>query len=272
MPELPPWKPLWPEGAPLALGSADHDTPALRHFPPTSAPNGCAMLVLPGGGYQGLAAHEGEGYARWFNEQGYHAFELRYRLAPHGYQHPAMWMDATRAMRVVRSEAAVAGFDPARVGIIGSSAGGHLSAHTAVKNDEGHAASPDPVERFSSRPFLAVLCYPVITMVTASVHSGSRRNLLGENPAPALCEQVSPELLVTAATPPCFLWHTMEDTGVPMENSVDFAMALRRAGVLLELHIYQKGAHGIGLANGHPWTVECARWLRETFGLPPAEG
>jgi len=110
-----------------------------------------------------------------------------------------------------------------------------------------------------------VLCYPVITMMAESAHSGSRRNLLGENPAPALCEEVSPERHVTPATPPCFVWHTVEDPVVAVENSVDFAMALRRAGVPFELHLYEKGPHGIGLANGHPWTVAATRWLAETF-------
>ncbi|MFZ4682075.1 MAG: alpha/beta hydrolase [Terrimicrobiaceae bacterium] len=260
MPDLPPWQPLWPEGAPLARGKKEHDIPALRHFPPTASANGAAMLVLPGGGYGGLAAHEGEAYARWFASLGYHAFELRYRLAPHGYKHPAMWMDAARALRVVRARVG-------RVGIIGSSAGGHLAAHLTVTNDPGDPASNDPLERLSSRPDLAVLCYPVITMVGPSAHSGSRANLLGENPTPVLCEDVSPERQVTSTTPPCFVWHTVEDPVVDVENSVDFAMALRRAKVPFELHLYEKGRHGIGLANGHPWTAECARWMSETFGL-----
>lgn len=265
MPELPAWTPLWP-AAPLALGSADHDTPAIRHFAPTVTANGAAMLVLPGGGYGMLAAHEGEAYCRWFASLGYHAYELRYRLATHGYRHPAMWMDATRAMRAVRSRAEQDGFIAAKTGIIGCSAGGHLTAHLTVKNDPGTPDAADPVERQSSRPALSVLCYPVITMMAGSLHSGSRRNLLGENPSEEQCAEVSPERHVSAATPPCFVWHTVEDPVVPVENSVDFAMALRRAGVPFELHLYEKGPHGIGLANGHPWTVECARWMAATFG------
>lgn len=264
MPELPSWQPLWPV-APLALGIAEHDMPAVRHFPPAASANDAAMLVLPGGGYGALAAHEGEAFCRWFAGLGYHAFELRYRLAPHGYRHPVMWMDATRAMRVVRSLAAARGFDTGKVGIIGCSAGGHLAAHTTVKNDDGEPNSADPVERFSSRPALAVLCYPVITMTTASTHCGSRKNLLGDDSPEDLREAVSPELHVNASTPPCFVWHTVEDPVVEVENSVDFAMALRRAGVRFELHLYEKGPHGIGLANDHPWTVECARWTGETF-------
>jgi acetyl esterase/lipase len=265
MPDLRPWIPLWSENVPLALGNREADIPALRHYAPMARPNGCAMLVLPGGGYEGLAAHEGEGYARWFASLGYHAFELRYRLSP--YRHPAMWMDATRAMRSVRSLGSSLGFAAKNVGVIGSSAGGHLAAHLTVKNDAGDSRSCDPVERQSSRPALSILCYPVVTMVTASAHSGSRRNLLGENPDPVLCEEVSPECHVSSGTPPCFLWHTVEDPVVEVENSVDFAMVLRRAGVPFELHIYEKGRHGIGLAEGHPWTVECARWMGETFGM-----
>jgi Esterase/lipase len=265
MSELPAWIPLWPEGAPLARGTADHDVPAVRHFPPTTPPNGAAMLVLPGGGYGALAAHEGEAFCRWFAGLGYHAYELRYRLATHGYRHPAMWMDATRALRTVRSLAAKAGFVREKVGIIGCSAGGHLAGHVTVKNDAGDPASADPVERESSRPALAVLCYPVITMSAEYTHVGSRTNLLGENAPPESWREMSHELQVTPQTPPCFLWHTVEDQAVPVENSLAFALALRGAGVRFELHLYEKGRHGLGLANGHPWTVECARWLKETF-------
>lgn len=265
MTDLPPWIPLWPEGAPLALGTKDQDTPAIRHFLPTAPGNGAAMVVLPGGGYQGLAAHEGEAYCRWFASLGYHAYELRYRLASHGYRHPAMWIDASRAIRKVRSFASSAGFTKAKVGIIGCSAGGHLTAHVTVKNDSGDVSSPDAVEHESSRPALAVLCYPVITMEQEFMHIGSRNNLLGENPSTELCAEVSPDRQVNPGTPPCFLWHTYEDGPVPLENSMGFAAALRRAGVRFELHIYEKGGHGIGLANGHPWTVECARWVGQTF-------
>lgn len=264
MTALPAWQPLWPK-TPLALGTADHDTPAIRHFSPTAPANGAALLVLPGGGYAHLAAHEGEGFCRWLAGLGYHAYELRYRLATHGYRHPVMGMDASRALRMVRSQAATRGFSDRKIGIIGCSAGGHLTAYLTVKNDPGNPAADDPVERHSSRPDLAVLCYPVVTMMTASTHSGSRNNLLGPDPSEALCAEVSPERHVTAHTPPCFLWHTVEDPAVGVENSVDFAMALRRAGVPFELHLYEKGPHGIGLANGHPWTGECARWMAETF-------
>lgn len=267
MPELPPWISLWP-AAPLALGNDDQDTPAIRHFPPATQPNGAAMLVLPGGGYGMLAAHEGEAFCRWFSGLGYHAYELRYRLATHGYKHPAMWMDASRAVRMVRSRAKADDFEAAKVGIIGCSAGGHLASHVTVKNDCGDESASDPVERFSSRPALSVLCYPVISMMTAFAHSGSRRNLLGDDHTEEQRAEVSSERHVTSSTPPCFLWHTVEDPVVDVEHSVDFAMALRRAGVPFELHLYEKGPHGIGLANGHPWTVECARWVGETFERP----
>lgn len=214
-----------------------------------------------------LAGHEGEGYARWFTSLGFHVFELRYRLATHGYRHPSMWRDASRAMRLVRSKAAETGFDPQKIGIIGSSAGGHLTAHLSVTNDAGNPEATDPVERLSSRPDAAILCYPVISMVADFLHAGSRANLLGENSTQAQWEEVSAELQVSSNTPPSFLWHTLEDKVVDAMNSVTYTMALKNAGVPAELHLYHHGPHGIGLANGHPWTVACERWLREVFAL-----
>lgn len=266
---LPAWEPLWPEGAPGALGNTENDIPAIRYYAPEGETRPAAILVLPGGGYGGLAAHEGEGYARWFTSLGFHTFELRYRLATHGYQHPSMWMDAARAMRQVRSKAAQIGFDPKKVGIIGSSAGGHLTSHLSVKNDDGNPQAADTVERFSSRPDAAILCYPVISMVEEFTHKGSRSNLLGADATAEQHAEVSSELLVSERTPPSFLWHTMEDTVVDAMNSVVYGFAMKKIGVPVEVHLYPKGPHGIGLANGHPWTVACERWLKETLGLEP---
>lgn len=264
---LPAWEPLWPQGAPGALGTSENDIPAIRHYTPQGETLPAAVLVLPGGGYGMLAAHEGEGYAQWFTSLGYHAFELRYRLATHGYQHPAMWQDASRALRLVRSKAAQAGFDPQKVAIIGSSAGGHLTSHLSVQNDDGNPQAADPVEQFSSRPDAAILCYPVISMVEDFTHAGSRQNLLGADATSAQHAEVSSELLAGERTPPSFLWHTMEDTAVDAMNSVVYAFALKKAKVPAEVHLYPKGPHGIGLANGHPWTVACERWLTEVFAL-----
>lgn len=259
------WTPLWPEGAPLAQGTRSEDIPALRFYAPTAAAHGAAMVVLPGGGYGHLAQHEGEGYALWLAGLGYAVFELRYRLATTGYHHPAMGLDATRALRTVRSLASTRGYASNKIGIIGSSAGGHLAGYASVQSDPGDPSSDDLIERWSSRPDLTVLCYPVIALSGPHAHHGSADNLLGNSASPEDRDAMSLEKLVTATTPPCFLWHTVEDPVVPVENSLNFAAALRQAGVGFDLHLYEKGGHGIGLADGHPWTVECERWLKDQF-------
>ncbi|MBX3744670.1 MAG: alpha/beta hydrolase [Verrucomicrobiae bacterium] len=254
---------LWPGAAPGALGTNETDRPTLTHYPARPpAATGAAVVVCPGGGYGGLASHEGHDYALWLNERGIAAFVLKYRLGSHGYRHPVMLQDAGRAVRWVRAHAATLGLDPARVGIMGSSAGGHLASTLLTRFDNGRPDDPDPVERQSSRPDLGILCYPVITMGQFT-HAGSRRNLLGENPGPDLIDALSNERQVTPHTPPTFLWHTVEDQPVPLENSLVFAQALRAAGVPFELHLFEKGRHGIGLAGGHPWTVALAAWLAE---------
>jgi acetyl esterase/lipase len=252
--------PLWPNGAPGALGCEDKDIPTLTPYVPTTNGAGTAIVVLPGGGYGRLAAHEGHDYALVLNQHGLAAFVLKYRLGSHGYRHPVMWQDATQAMRLVRSRAAEWNLDPARIGIMGSSAGGHLAA-TALTQFE-------TVNGISSRPDFGVLCYPVITMLEHA-HTGSRDNLLGKDSSPELRRRLSAELNVTSDTPPCFIWHTHEDAGVKVENSLLFAAALRRAGVPFDLHIYEKGRHGLGLAdkppfaNAHPWSRDLLFWLRE---------
>lgn len=262
--------PLWTEGAPGARGTAAVDIPTLTPYPanPERA-TGAAMIVCPGGGYGALAPHEGRDYALWLNELGVTAFVLKYRLGSSGYRHPVMLQDVARALRTVRSAAADWGLKSDRIGVMGSSAGGHLASTLLTHWDRGQSASPDPVERVSSRPDLGVLCYPVISMGPVG-HRGSARNLLGENPDPALVELLSNERHVTAETPPTFLFHTAEDTAVPVQNSLLFAAALAEKKVPFALHVYPRGAHGIGLgsrnwdpAARHPWTGECARWLRD---------
>ena len=255
--------PLWPDGAPGALGKDDKDIPTItpRLADPAIA-TGAAIVIFPGGGYGGLADHEGTGYADWLVTNGLHCFIVKYRLGSHGYRHPAMLQDAARAVRIVRSRAAEWKVDPKRIGVIGSSAGGHLVSTLATHFDSGKPEAADPIERQSSRPDLAILCYPVITM-GANAHAGSKKNLLGDNPDPELVKNLSNETQVTKDTPPCFVWHTWEDKGVKVENSLDFAAALQRAGVPFDLHVYQKGRHGIGTANNHPWTRDCIYWLRE---------
>ncbi len=258
-------EPLWPAGAPDAKGAQPHDIPTLTRYAPSQGPaNGATLLVLPGGGYGFLADHEGKGYAEWFASRGVTAYVLKYRLGSAGYRHPAMLQDAARALRTLRARARSGGLDPSRIGIIGSSAGGHLASTLLTHFDAGKSEAADPIERESSRPDLGILCYPVISM-GGFTHAGSKDNLLGENPPEELVHLLSNETQVTADTPPCFLWHTVEDGLVPVENSLQFAAAFRRAGVPFELHLYEKGGHGLGLpspGNGAPaWDAACLAWL-----------
>ena len=224
---------LWPDGAPGALGKEPKDIPTLTPFlPAPETATGAAMVVCPGGGYGGLAPHEGDGLRRIGSTQGIAGFVLKYRLGSSGYRHPRMLEDAARAMRLVRFHAAEWKMDPQRLGIIGSSAGGHLASTLLTHFDAGQPDAPDPIDRVSCRPDLGVLCYPVITM-GEETHHGSRDNLLGKNPSPALIQELSNELHVTTETPPCFIFHTSDDAAVPVENSLEFAAALRRAGCRL---------------------------------------
>jgi acetyl esterase/lipase len=262
--------PLWPAGAPGALGKEDKDIPTLTVFlPAPDKATGAALVICPGGGYAGLSPSEGRDYARFFNEQGIAGFVLKYRLGTGGYHHPAMLQDAARAMRTVRARAAEWKVDPKRIGIIGSSAGGHLASTLLTHFDGGKSDAEDEIERQSSRPDLGILCYGVLTLGPFT-HQGSKRNLLGANPSPALVAELSNEQHVTKETPPCFIWHTYEDPAVPVENSLEFAEAMRKAGVPFDLHVYQKGKHGLGLGNReydratfHPWTKDCVYWLKE---------
>jgi acetyl esterase/lipase len=257
-----PALPLWEGQAPGALGTTEQDIPTLTpYLPEVATTTTAAIVIFPGGGYGGLAGHEGEGYAVWLNQQGIAGLVVKYRLGSRGYRHPIMLGDAARAVRTARAKATVWRIDPHRVGVMGSSAGGHLASTILTHWDLGAAEATDLVERQSSRPDLGILCYPVISMGPLT-HEGSKQNLLGNDPSPALVELLSNERQVTAQTPPCFIWHTWEDTAVKVENSLEFATALRRANVPFDLHIYQKGGHGMGLGNGHPWAQDCAFWLK----------
>ena len=262
---------LWPGGAPGAVGTEDIDKPALTIYLPDPAKAvGTGVVICPGGSYMHLAMdHEGQQVAEWMNSVGVAAFVLKYRLGPR-YHHPVMINDAHRALRIVRTRAAQFGIAPDRVGIMGFSAGGHLASTAATHFDSGDANAADPIERAGSRPDFAILCYPVISFTTPYTHRGSRENLLGENPDPKLVEALSNELQVTPQTPPTFLFHTDTDTVVPPENSVLFYMALKKAGVPAEMHIFAEGSHGLGLAQTHAdlsiWPTLLANWLR-TRGL-----
>jgi acetyl esterase/lipase len=256
--------PLWPNGAPGALGKEDKDIPTITPFLPSDASIGPrpAMVIFPGGGYSALAPHEGKGYADWLVTNGVACFVVKYRLGSQGYRHPRMLEDAARAVRLVRANAHDWNVDPRRVGVIGSSAGGHLASTLLTHFDLGKSEADDSVDRQSCRPDLGILCYPLITTMGPNVHQGSKDNLLGRNPSPELVRLLSNELQVTSNTPPCFIWHTWEDTGVKVENSLEFAAALRRAKVPFDLHVYERGAHGLGLGDNHPWANDCVFWLR----------
>jgi acetyl esterase/lipase len=259
--------PLWPSGAPGALGTADADVPAITvYLPRTMAANTPAMIVCPGGGYGALAAnHEGRQVANYLNSLGMAAFVLRYRLGPR-YHHPIELGDAQRAIRTVRARAAEWRIDPARIGIMGFSAGGHLAMSASTWMEPVQVAANDEIDRASSRPDFAVLGYPVISMTAAWTHKGSRRNLLGDEPDPELAKRLSGELAVTKTTPPTFIFQTNEDASVPAENAVQYYLALRQAGVPAEMHVFEKGVHGVGLANNDPalapWSSLLANWLR----------
>lgn len=259
--------PLWPDGAPGAHGTSPDDIPTITPYLPGTNATGAAMVICPGGGYAHLAPHEGNDYALWLNQHGVTCFVLKYRLGSSGYHYPAEFQDVTRAMRWVRAHADDYHIDPQRVGIMGSSAGGHLASTLMTHFDAGDKKSADVVERQSSRPDLGILCYAVITMGEFT-HKGSRENLLGKNPPPELVAKLSNEMQVTTNTPPCFLWTTFEDKTVPMENTMLFAMALRQHHVPFALHVYEKGGHGMGLkdkppfAHPHPWANDCLFWLK----------
>jgi acetyl esterase/lipase len=267
---------LWPQGAPDAVGAEDRDKPAITVWQaPADKANGAAVVVCPGGGYAGLAdTYEGHDVAQWLNTLGVAGIVLKYRLAPR-YHHPAPLQDAQRALRTVRARAREWAIDPHRIGILGFSAGGHLASTTATHFDGGRPEAPDPIDREGCRPTFAILCYPVISFTTRWTHQGSKNNLLGKDADPKLVESLSNELHVTDKTPPTFLFHTTADTGVPPENSTLFYMALTKAKVPAELHIYQKGKHGVGLAQNDPalasWPGLCADWLRTNGWLEPAK-
>jgi acetyl esterase/lipase len=247
--------PLWSDGTIDAT-----PLPQLTPYP-VDNPRG-AIVVCPGGGYRMLAPHEGEPIARWLNALGIAAFVVAYRVAPH--RHPAPLRDGQRAIQLVRHHAATWGLDPAQVGMLGFSAGGHLAASVATQPDAADPASADPIARQSSRPALLILAYPVISFVDHA-HVGSIEHLLGQDASSEQREALSADRNVTRATPPTFLWHTADDERVPVEHSLLFASALSRHGVPFGLHVYPHGRHGLGLAEGDPvvgtWTALCAAWL-----------
>jgi acetyl esterase/lipase len=270
---------LWPAGAPRALGDEDVDKPTLTVFLPVAAnATKTGVVVAPGGGYTHLAVEkEGFAFARWLNERGVAAFVLQYRLGPK-YHYPVELEDAQRAIRMVRAHATEYGVATDHIGMWGSSAGGHLAATAGTKFDGGKADASgldanDLVERQGSRPDFLILSYPVITFHEPDLHRGSLKFLLGDSPDPRLVDSLSAETQVTKETPPTFLFATTDDKTVPVINSVMFYSALVKAGVPAEMHLFQHGSHGAGLAVGNPqlsgWPDLLAKWMRERGSMAP---
>jgi acetyl esterase/lipase len=259
--------PLWPGGAPGALGTEDRDIPTITvYLPRTATPGMTAVIVCPGGSYVNLAMnHEGRQVASYLNSLGIIAFVLKYRLGPR-YRHPIEIGDAQRAIRTLRANAARWSIAPDRIGIMGFSAGGHLAATASTHFDAGSPDAADPLDRPSSRPDFSILGYPVISLVEPWTHQGSKKALLGDNPDPALARSLSGENAVTAQTPPTFIFQTNADTTVPAENSLVYFLALRKAGVKAEMHIFENGPHGVGLAMNDnalgEWPHLLTNWLR----------
>jgi acetyl esterase/lipase len=268
---------LWPEGVPnvrkdigpeqVVEGRVMHvTTPTLDHrVPLAGTSNGTAVILCPGGGYGSLSLDfEGTTFANWLSQLGITTFVLKYRLKEYG--HPAPLQDVLRAVRLVRSRAAEFGIDPSRIGVMGSSAGGHLAASAGTLYDHVAGRTGAALDTVSARPDFLILMYPVISMTGAATHAGSRTALLGATPSPELLRVMSPELHVSSATPPTLLVHTQEDTEVPIENSILFFQALTRAGVPAEFYAFEHGPHGIGMNPGHgtasEWPQRATEWLR----------
>jgi acetyl esterase/lipase len=212
--------------------------------------------------------HEGHQVAQWLNSLGVAGFILKYRHhnSGAGYGHPAPLQDAQRAIRIVRGRAKEWSIDPNRIGILGFSAGGHLASSAGTHFQKRYSKTEDKIDRNNCRPDFMILIYPVITLAKPYTHGGSRFNLLGNNPDMKLIENLSNDKQITPETPPTFLVHSDDDRAVPPENSINFHLALRKAGVPAEMHIYERGGHGYGLGKPNTaessWPARCADWLR----------
>ena len=254
---------IWPGQPPYAAEGYEADRPTLRAYLAEGAKS--AIIVCPGGGYGHLADHEGEPVAKWLNEAGISAFVLKYRISPH--KEPAPLADARRAIQYVRAHAEEYGIDKNRIAMLGFSAGGHLTANAGTSWVLGDESQKDPVDSESSKPDAMILCYPVITMEDYG-HLGSREALLGKGASSDLIQKYSNEKQVCKETPPAFIWHTYADEAVPVQNSLAMSMALSESRVPHELHIFEEGRHGIGLAEEFAkttgkWKDLCVTWLRK---------
>ncbi len=267
---------LWPNGAPQAVGEEDADKPSITiYLPIKDKATGTGIVICPGGGYGHLAmGHEGRDIAKWLNSHGIAAFVLKYRIAKR-YHNPAPLQDVRRAIRTVRYDNRKYGIDRDRIGVMGFSAGGHLASTAGTNWLVGNPDSREPIQAVTSRPDFMVLCYPVISFTTQYTHKGSRNNLLGKDADEETIKSFSSELQVTKDTPPTFLFHTDQDSGVPPENSVLFYLALRKHKVPAELHIYRRGRHGLGLARSQKgtnnWSIQLKNWMDGNGWLTPRE-
>jgi acetyl esterase/lipase len=276
--------PLWPEGVPGAkpgLGPEHHDggrignvsEPTLTVYAPAvDRPNGTAVIICPGGGYVRLSTQrEGEQYANWLSSLGVTTFVLKYRMAEFG--HPAPLQDVLRAVRMVRAQAAQYHLQPDRIGVMGSSAGGHLAASAGTLFDHALGRTGADIDKVSARPDFLMLMYPVIAMDGPAVHAGSRKALLGSSPTPEAVQLMSVEKQVTPATPPTLLIHTQADQAVPVENSILFYQALTRAHVPAEMYLFEHGGHGMGMKAGlgtaSNWPRRAEEWMKERGLLDP---
>lgn len=269
---------VWPNGAPssngMTLPEETFEGKRVRnvseaemyvYLPKVGVNTGAAVVICPGGGYMIEAMdHEGYDLAEWLTTQGVAGIVLKYRL-PYGH-HGIPLEDVQRTMRIVRQKAAEWGINPSKIGIAGSSAGGHLASTAGTRFDNGKPEATDPIEKFGCRPDFMLLLYPVITFDEEYGHMGSRNNLIGANPKYDLVERYSNEKQVTAQTPPTFLILADDDGGVPSRNSVEFYLALKKYKIPAEMHIFRQGGHGFGMNKKNlpvdQWPNLFAQWMK----------
>ncbi len=257
---------LWEGGAPNYDATIDQKEPNLIPFLLEGEKIRPCIIVYPGGGYTHHGSNEQGNIALWLNSIGFHAFVLEYRFSPYNYK--VILQDALRATRLVRYNAKKFHIAPDRLGVLGFSAGGHLASMSALRHTDAVLFPDDPVDKMSSRPDLAVLCYPVLSFEQFA-HASSARHFLEEEYSRENLHKFSAETNVNHDAPPMFIWHTVEDQAVPVENSLVFAAELQKNRIPFALHIYQNGLHGLNLAadtkQTFMWTEECKHWLYDNF-------
>ena len=283
---------LWPDGAPGALRTGpdaqEGDIPKLFTYPAPGAGPHPAVIVFPGGGYTHVVVDkEGSAEARWLNARGVSAFVLEYRLSP-AYMYPAPLLDGSRAIRYVRANAVTLSVDPARIGIWGFSAGGHMAGYFATIHKPADPTATDPLDRVTDRPDFAILSYARLTLdptVPTSLSAsglGPMATLLGDHPTQSAIDAVDPIKHVSANTSPCFIYSTGGDKSVDPLNASHFYEALKKAGIGVELHIFERGPHGTGIADMQAqklpaelrelsfWPLLLANWMQQNGWMPPA--